>query len=416
MRQIEENLFRYVGLFSGNPDENFEHFIEKFDIFCKNFNLAGDFKLRWLPLLLKNRAFNIYVSIPAEEKWNYAKIVEYLKVNFGITHLPRHFEFEKAINTSQQSLSVQEFFELLLANVRNLNLSDELKKSLFLLGLRKPIRKYVELNQPVEASLSTCLLLAKQKELLGDSEEDILFANFEQLKAKIEAFSSLPSEKSSHIKYGPSSQYHRKKFEPQKTKNYKSRYGQQNFDVLNQKLSQHSAMRHQSYAPLNKHNQNGCAMMNGNFQSSISRSKCYSFDPNKYASNDSKLLRQNRQFYTKVDSPRMKIYADSTLRYANQLALSASVTCVSGAEIGHLCNIVNRDNHCNEVLLVAGTNDIHRQKSLKEFVFTISKMAQKLRNLATKKKITLILPHCNSATSERHNICMEHCLKLEISK
>ena len=51
----------------------------------------------------------------------------------------------------------------------------------------------------------------------------------------------------------------------------------------------------------------------------------------------------------KGKTQKCKLYADSTLRYANQLALTTDVACMSGGGLGQICNVIPYDQTHDEV-------------------------------------------------------------------
>ena len=63
-----------------------------------------------------------------------------------------------------------------------------------------------------------------------------------------------------------------------------------------------------------------------------------------------------------------KIYSDSSLRSANQLALSTDVACMSGGGIGQIINAVPLDVKRDDVVIFAGNNEITNNDTLQEFV------------------------------------------------
>ena len=65
---------------------------------------------------------------------------------------------------------------------------------------------------------------------------------------------------------------------------------------------------------------------------------------------------------------------------------------MSGGGIGQLCNVIPSDSKHEEVIILAGTNEITRSDSLTEFVYTIEKTVEKLRALAADNQVTMVLP------------------------
>ena len=87
----------------------------------------------------------------------------------------------------------------------------------------------------------------------------------------------------------------------------------------------------------------------------------------------------------------LKIYSDSNLRQANQLALRSNVACMSGAGIGQLLNVIPFDAPHDEIVVSGGTNDL-KGENLNEFVFSVMKIEEKLSKLASEKPVTVVLP------------------------
>ena len=87
-----------------------------------------------------------------------------------------------------------------------------------------------------------------------------------------------------------------------------------------------------------------------------------------------------------------KIYSDSSLRNANQIALTTDVACMSGGGIGQIANAIPLDEKRNEVIIYAGNNEITGNDSLNEFAYTVAKAEEKLKKLADENKVTLVLP------------------------
>ena len=90
---------------------------------------------------------------------------------------------------------------------------------------------------------------------------------------------------------------------------------------------------------------------------------------------------------------KMKIHADSTMRYTNQLALTTNVACMSGGGLGQLCNWIKYDDKHPEVIISGGTNEVHSTDPLNEFVYTVEKAELKIRDTAsTHEKVMVVLP------------------------
>ena len=88
-----------------------------------------------------------------------------------------------------------------------------------------------------------------------------------------------------------------------------------------------------------------------------------------------------------------KIYSDSTLRQANQLALTTDIDCMSGGGIGQICNLLPYDTKHEDIIINAGGNEIRNAPSMQEFVYTVEKAKEKLQKAATRQgNVKLILP------------------------
>ena len=95
-----------------------------------------------------------------------------------------------------------------------------------------------------------------------------------------------------------------------------------------------------------------------------------------------------------------KIYSDSCLRQANQLALTSDITCMSGGGLGQLCNLIKYDEKHEEVVLHGGQNEILNSTSRSQFTYTIEKAEEKLRQLAEERNVVLLLPATPTLGSE----------------
>ena len=93
----------------------------------------------------------------------------------------------------------------------------------------------------------------------------------------------------------------------------------------------------------------------------------------------------------KGKTEKTKLYADSTLRHTNQLALTTDTACMSGGGIGQLCNAIPYDEPHAEVIIKAGTNEL-KEENLKQFVHIVQQAEAKLLNLAANTAVTVVLP------------------------
>ena len=94
-----------------------------------------------------------------------------------------------------------------------------------------------------------------------------------------------------------------------------------------------------------------------------------------------------------------KIYADSTLRKVNQLALAADVACTSGAGIGQIVNLIEQDPiKMDNIVILAGGNEIRQTDDEQMFQHQVNEAGKKLHQLSANRNITLVLPPTPRAT------------------
>ena len=88
------------------------------------------------------------------------------------------------------------------------------------------------------------------------------------------------------------------------------------------------------------------------------------------------------------------MYADSTMRLASQDSLACNIDCMSGATIGNLINAIDIDTERKEedIVIVAGQNEIHRGMTNEEFLYTIKTNTERLTELAKKINISILAP------------------------
>ena len=101
-------------------------------------------------------------------------------------------------------------------------------------------------------------------------------------------------------------------------------------------------------------------------------------------------LRQQRQLQR--NGPKRKIYSASTLRHANQLALTTDVACLSGGGIGHILNAIKYDSKHDDIIIAGGTNELIRPDNLHDFVYTVEKSVDKLRAIVDEVSTTFVIP------------------------
>ena len=107
-------------------------------------------------------------------------------------------------------------------------------------------------------------------------------------------------------------------------------------------------------------------------------------------------LREQRKGLT----TKRKIYSDSILRCANQVALSTDVGCMTGGGLGQVINAIKHDVSHEETIINAGTNEILHAESIEEFVYTIEKSVEKVKELTANTNVTLILPSVPTRTPQ----------------
>lgn len=105
--------------------------------------------------------------------------------------------------------------------------------------------------------------------------------------------------------------------------------------------------------------------------------------------------RSRFDFFARVRKGRTakrKIYAESTLRNVNSLALTTDTACMSGGGIGHLVNAIKHDEPHEEIVIAGGTNEIAYCNDLHEFVYTLEKSLEKLTRIAEEVTTAFVLP------------------------
>ena len=101
----------------------------------------------------------------------------------------------------------------------------------------------------------------------------------------------------------------------------------------------------------------------------------------------------------KGETGKGKIYSDSTFRHVNQFAMTSDVACMTGGGIGQICNMIPFDEPHDEVVINAGTNEL-KTESLHEFVYTVDKADEKLRQIAKESSTMVVLPAPKTMTPE----------------
>ena len=91
----------------------------------------------------------------------------------------------------------------------------------------------------------------------------------------------------------------------------------------------------------------------------------------------------------------VKTYADSTLRYANQIAVASDIDSMSGASTGNLLNAVGVDEDSSDtpnVILVAGSKEIKSDLSPQDFLHSLEVIRTRVLDLQQKKNVAIIPP------------------------
>ena len=100
----------------------------------------------------------------------------------------------------------------------------------------------------------------------------------------------------------------------------------------------------------------------------------------------------------------IKTYSDSTLRYAREQALSSDVDAMSGGAMGNILNAMEVDQGVvDNVILVAGTNELHRRMEVEEFVLVMENTAKRITEIGKSRKLAILPPpeHTNTDTLEQ---------------
>ena len=97
----------------------------------------------------------------------------------------------------------------------------------------------------------------------------------------------------------------------------------------------------------------------------------------------------------------LKICGDSTVRYMNESAVQGDVEAMSGATTGNLLNSLDVDDESPDtqnIVLVAGTNELKTNFTPEEYIFTLEKVRERLSHLnRDEKKNVAIVPPPNSS-------------------
>ena len=91
----------------------------------------------------------------------------------------------------------------------------------------------------------------------------------------------------------------------------------------------------------------------------------------------------------------IKTYSDSTLRHVREQALSSDVDAMSGGTMGNILNAMEVDHGNSDVanvIMVAGTNELHRRMETEEFVLVVDNTVKRISEVAKSRKLALLPP------------------------
>ena len=108
-------------------------------------------------------------------------------------------------------------------------------------------------------------------------------------------------------------------------------------------------------------------------------------------------LQQEREAFKAQNNGMLEVktYSDSTLRYANQVALASDIDSMPGATLGNLMNAIGVDQNnatIPNVVLVAGANERRSNLPVPEYLYSLQKIRQRVTELASKKNVAIIPP------------------------
>ena len=89
------------------------------------------------------------------------------------------------------------------------------------------------------------------------------------------------------------------------------------------------------------------------------------------------------------------LMGDSTLRYVEQECMAVDVHAMSGAMTGNILNAVDVNEEHREVenlIIVSGQNDLQAELTDEEFLLTLKHKEERLKALATEKKVAILKP------------------------
>ena len=90
-----------------------------------------------------------------------------------------------------------------------------------------------------------------------------------------------------------------------------------------------------------------------------------------------------------------KTYGDSTLRLSSQNALASDVDAMSGGSTGNILNAIEIDKtseNIQNIILVAGQNELNRRMEPDEFIWTLKTTRERITQLAEEKKVAILPP------------------------
>ena len=106
-------------------------------------------------------------------------------------------------------------------------------------------------------------------------------------------------------------------------------------------------------------------------------------------------LEKERESKREQEGIKIKTYASSVMRYANQAALVSDIDAMSGATTGNLLNAVEVDVKNTAVpnlVIVGGLNEMRMRVSMEEYVFSLKVIRQRLAHLNQTRRVLFVPP------------------------
>ena len=134
--------------FKGNPKEDIDTFLTKFDRFCELYNKDPDARLQIFPFFLQDTAYDIYNTFSDDIKNDYAQLTDELRLHFGQNELPIIESTRLYELTMKPTDTVTTFHDTIQKQCKRLDITNHQKMVLFVKGLPTHIKQFVLLQDP----------------------------------------------------------------------------------------------------------------------------------------------------------------------------------------------------------------------------------------------------------------------------